>query len=171
MKNSHLLAGAAALAAFFLAGCGHLDLAAPGDPNRVVVGSVSFANPSVLPADAQILVRVMNPHPQPPGTGTTSLTPPGQMPLLNQPITASAVVAASTQPEEVAEQSIKAGGLSSPVPYKIEYQAEDEVLRRGLNVEVRVSYSGRVQLFNSNQYSITLPDVKDPHDIEADPMR
>ena len=86
MKNSHLLAGAAALAAFFLAGCGHLDLAAPGDPNRVVVGSVSFANPSVLPADAQILVRVMNPHPQPPGTGTTSLTPPGQMPLLNQPI-------------------------------------------------------------------------------------
>jgi uncharacterized lipoprotein YbaY len=170
MKNSHLLASGAAFAAFLLAGCGHLDLAAPGDPNRVAVGTVTFSNPGVLPADAQIVVRIMNPHPQAPG-GTNSLNQPGQMPLLNQPVTATAAVAASTEPEEVGEQTIKAGGLASPVPYKIEYQADDEVLRRGLGIEVRISYGGRVQLFNSNQYSITLPDVKDPHEVEADRMR
>jgi hypothetical protein len=118
-----------------------------------------------------VLVRVMDPHPQPLNTsGTTSLTPPGQMPLLNQPVTATVALAAGTGPQELGEQIIKHPG-ASPVAYHIEYQAEDDVLRRGLTIEVRISYDGRVRLTNSNQYSVTLPDVKDPHPLEADPMR
>jgi len=172
MKNSHLLASGAALAAFLFAGCGHLDLAAPGDPSRVAVGTVIISNS--LPEDAEVLVRVMNPHPQVMSAGGAV---PGQMPLLNQPITATASAAASAAPEELGEQDIKHAVVQvqpngiKVVPYRVEYQADDDTLRRGLNLEVRISYNGRVQLFNSNQYSITLPDVKDPHVIEADQMR
>jgi hypothetical protein len=173
MKNSHLLAGGSVLASLLLAACGHLDLAAPSDPSRVVVGTVVIANP--LPDDAELLVRVMNTHPQ---TLTAGSAAPGQMPLLNQPVTATATVAAPAAPEELGEQIIKhpvvqlqPDGVTRGVPYRIEYQADDDTLRRGLNIEVRISYSGRVQLFNSNQYSITLADVKDPHSVEADQMR
>jgi len=167
MKKSHLLACCAPLAALLAAGCGHLDFAAPGDPSRVLVGSVSFSAPAMLPDDAEILVRVMNPHPQPAGIGATQ---PGQAPLLNQPVTATAAAVASAEPEELAEQTIKHATVS-PVPFKIAYEADDEVLRRGLSIEVRISYGGRVQLFNSNQYSVTLADVTDQHPIEADAMR
>lgn len=169
MKKSHLFAGCAALAAVLAAGCAHLDLEAPGDPNRVLVGTVSFSQPATLPAGAEVLVRIMDPHPQALNAGVTALTPPGQMPLLNRPITGSAEVVGSVEPEEVAEQTIRNPG-ASPVAYRIEYRAEDDVLRRGLTIEVRISYGGRVQLFNSNQYSLTLADVKDPHPIEADQM-
>lgn len=173
MKNSHLLASGAAFAALLFAGCGHLDLAAPGDPSRVAVGNVVISQS--LPDDAEVLVRVMNPHPQVLSAGSTA---PGQMPLLNQPITATASGTAAAAPEELGEQVIKHPVVQVDpvskirgVAYRVEYQADDDMLRRGLNIEVRVSYGGRVQLFNSNQYSITLADVKDPHEVEADQMR
>ena len=173
MKNSHLLASGSVLASLLLAACGHLDLAAPSDPSRLAVGNVVISNP--LPEDAEVHVRVMNPHPQ---VMTAGGAVPGQMPLLNQPVTASASAAAPAAPEELGEQVIKHAVVQvdpvtgqRTVPYRIEYQADDETLRRGLSIEVRISYSGRVQLFNSNQYSITLADVKDSHPIEADQAR
>jgi hypothetical protein len=173
MKNLHLLASGAVFAALLLAGCGHLDLAAPGDPSRVAVGMVVISTP--IPDDAEVLVRVMNPHPQVLSAGSAM---PGQMPLLNQPVTATASAAAAAAPEELGEQIIKHPVVVVDpvskirgVAYRVEYQADDDTLRRGLNIEVRISYNGRVQLFNSNQYSITLPDVKDPHEVEADQMR
>ncbi len=102
--------------------------------------------------------------------GTTSLTPPGQMPLLNRPVTATVGAPPPAGPEELGEQVIKHPPLERDpvdghpfVSYRIEYQAEDEVLRRGLSIEVRISYDGRIQLANANQYSVMLSDVKDPH--------
>jgi len=137
----------------------------------VLVGTVAFQHNGPLPDDAEVLVRVIDPHPQPRNGGMSSLTPPNQMPLLNQPASATAITAAAASgPEELGEQTIKHPG-SSPVAYHIEFRAEDEVLRRGLNIEVRISYDGRVRLFNANQYAVTLDDVKDPHPIEADTMR
>jgi uncharacterized lipoprotein YbaY len=174
MKKSLPLASCAALIAVLAAGCGHLDLAATGDPNRVLVGTVSYSQPATLPDDAEVLVRVMDPHPRPVNGTASSLTPPGQMPLINQPVTATMASAATLGPQELGEQIIKHPG-ASPVAYRIEYQADDELLRRGVIVEVRVSYGGRVQLVNGNQYSVTLADVTDPHpaplSLEADSMR
>jgi hypothetical protein len=166
MKKSNLFAGCAALAAVLAVGCSHLDFAAPGDPDRVLVGTVSYTGK--IPDDAEVLVRVVDPNPPP--ANANSLTPPGQMPLLNQPVTATMAANATIGPQELGVQIIRHPG-ASPLPYRVEYRAEDEVLRRGLNIEVRISYDGRVHMFNSNQYSVTLSDVKDPHPVEADPMR
>jgi uncharacterized lipoprotein YbaY len=178
MKKSPLLASCAALLAVLLAGCGHLDLAAPGDPNRVLVGTVTFSSVSTLPDDAEVLVRIMDPHPQPVSATGGGQTPPGQMPLLNQPVTATMGAGAALGPQELGEQTIKhpvvqrdPGDGHAFIPYRIEYQADDETLRRGLSIEVRISYDGRVRLINSNQYSVMLSDVKDPHTVEADAMR
>src|SRR5580704_17784504 len=41
-------------------------------------------------------------------------------------------------------QTIKNPGVA-PVPFRVEYRAEDDVLRRGLNIEVRVSMGGKVR--------------------------
>jgi hypothetical protein len=182
MKNFPLLASCAALLTVLTAGCGNLDFAAPGDPNRVVVGTVSFSQ--TIPDNAEVVVRVMDPHPEPLSATGSSLTPPGQMPLLNQPVTATAAAAAAMGPQELGEQVIEHptlvpvlqpnGTWAKGVPYRVEYRADDDLMRRGVSIEVRISYGGRVQLINSNQYSETLSDVKDakammdPHPIEAD---
>ncbi len=166
MKKTHLFTGCAALAAVLAVGCSHLDFAPPGDPDRVLTGTVSFQQ--TLPDDAEILVRVIDRNPPP--ADVNSMTPPGQMPLLNRPVTATIATSTPAAQQELGVQVIKHPG-PSPVAYRIEYHAEDETLRRGLNIEVRISYDGRVHLFNSNQYSVTLADVKDPHPVEADPMR
>jgi hypothetical protein len=166
MKKSHLLTGCAALAAALGVGCSHLDFAAPGDPDRVLVGTVSYSG--TIPDNAEVLVRVVDRNPPP--ANANPLTPPGQMPQFNRPVTATISTEAVVAQQELGVQIIKHPG-PSPVPYRIEYRAEDEVLRHGVNIEVRISYDGRVRMFNSNQYSVTLPDVKDPHPVEADPMR
>ena len=166
MKKSHLLTGCAALAAALGVGCSHLDFAPPGDPDRVLTGTVSYSG--TLPDNAEVLVRVVDPSPRPANADT--LTPPNQPPLLNRPVTATIATNAAIGPQELGVQVIKHPG-ASPLAYRVEYRAEDEVLRHGVNIEVRITYDGRVRMFNSNQYSVTLPDVKDPHPIEADNMR
>ena len=178
MKNSHLLAGCTALAALFAAGCGHLDLAAPGNPSRVVVGTVVIS--TTLPDDAEIIVRIMDPSsPDPdrrrqhePHAAGADAAPQPAGGLLNATVTTSA------PPEQLGEQTIKHPVVQVDpvsqlhvVPYRVEYQADDDTLRRGVSIEVRISYGGRMQLINTNQYSITLADEKDPHPIEADSMR
>jgi uncharacterized lipoprotein YbaY len=54
---------------------------------------------------------------------------------------------------------------ASPVAFRIEYLAEDALLRRGLNVEARVSWGGRVRYYNMNGYAVTLGNASDPHRI------
>jgi len=92
---------------------------------------------------------------------------PDRLPLLSQPQTAAALAAAG--PETLGEQIVRNPG-SSPVVFRVEYRAEDDLLRRGLNIEVRISYGGRLRLFNANQYEVGLNDVNDPHAVEADPV-
>jgi uncharacterized lipoprotein YbaY len=54
---------------------------------------------------------------------------------------------------------------ASPVAFRVEYLAEDELLRHGLNVEARVSWGGRVRYLNMNGYAVTLGNAADPHRI------
>jgi uncharacterized lipoprotein YbaY len=56
-----------------------------------------------------------------------------------------------------------------PYAFRVEYRAEDDLLRRGLNIEVRVSYNGRVRFFNRNRYAITYGNAADPHRVHVDP--
>ena len=55
-----------------------------------------------------------------------------------------------------------------PLDFRVEYQAVDELLRQGLNIEVRVSYGGQVRYFNRNRYALTLGNVTDVHRVNVD---
>jgi|GEM_PF-546860 uncharacterized lipoprotein YbaY len=164
MKKSLLLSGCAAVAAVLAAGCGHLSLSSAGDPDRVLTGMVQFGGAIPLPPDAEVLVRVVDRTPPPPPM--SDMTAAGTMPRLDQPT----VPSAAPGPEVLGEQTISNPG-STPVPYRVEYRADDDALRRGLAIEVRVSFGGTVRYINGTQYSVTLSDVSDPHDISVEPAR
>jgi uncharacterized lipoprotein YbaY len=156
MKKKSLTVGAAALAFLFAGGCGHLDLTPEGNPSRVLTGSVEFDGATALPADSVVVVRVVDP------TGLTE-TAPAQVlgsPAIEQPT--------ALPPKVLGEQVIKNPG-QTPVPFRIEYEAGDEQLRRGLNIEARVSSGGKLRYFNRNSYSITLNSVNDPHTVTVNP--
>jgi uncharacterized lipoprotein YbaY len=70
-------------------------------------------------------------------------------------------------PNVLGAQTITNPGVT-PIPFHVEFQAEDDLLRLGLNIEVRVSYGGKVQYFNRNHYAVTLGNISDPHRISVD---
>jgi uncharacterized lipoprotein YbaY len=57
-----------------------------------------------------------------------------------------------------------------PIAFRVEFQAEDERLRQGLNVEARVSYGGKVRYYNLNRYVVTLGNVADIHRLYVNPL-
>ena len=61
-------------------------------------------------------------------------------------------------------QTIRNPG-SAPVEFRVEYTADDELLRRGLNVEARVSWGGKVRYYNMNGHAVTLGNAGDSHRI------
>jgi uncharacterized lipoprotein YbaY len=77
--------------------------------------------------------------------------------------------AVGVPPQVLGSQTIKNPGVS-PVPFRVEFRAEDEVMRRGLNIEARVSMGGRVRYFNLNHHVLTLGNVGDAHRINVSPV-
>ena len=71
-------------------------------------------------------------------------------------------------PLVLGSQTITQPGVA-PVPFRIEYRAEDETLRRGLNIEARVSFGGKLQYINRNHYAVTLGTANDPQTISVNP--
>lgn len=72
-------------------------------------------------------------------------------------------------PQVLGSQTIKSPGVA-PVPFRVEYRAEDDVLRRGLNIEVRVSIGGKVRYFNANHHVVTLGNAGEAHRISVSPV-
>ncbi|HEY5228351.1 MAG TPA: YbaY family lipoprotein [Opitutaceae bacterium] len=70
-------------------------------------------------------------------------------------------------PRVLGAQTITNPG-ATPVAFRVEYNAADELLRQGLNIEARVSYGGKVQYFNRNHYAVTLGNVSDTHRVSVD---
>lgn len=120
-----------------LVGCANVDLNPIPDLNRVVTGTVSFAEPATLPSDAVIVVRVLE----------TSRS--------------------DGMSKIIGEQIIRGGG-NSPIPYKVEFRAVDALVQRGMNIEARVAYDGRVQLFNAENYAISAADISTPKEIAVE---
>jgi uncharacterized lipoprotein YbaY len=71
-------------------------------------------------------------------------------------------------PQVLGSQTISNPG-AAPIAFRVEFRAEDEVLRRGLNIEARVSFGGKVRYFNLNRYAVTLGNASDNHRIYANP--
>jgi uncharacterized lipoprotein YbaY len=135
VTTTRILLAAAALAAF--AGCGQMEFtpAGQGDPSRVLNGEVEIPDASVLPADATVTVRIVDPSVLPPTVlGSQTITNPG----------------------------------STPVSFSVEYRAEDDLLIKGLNIDVRVSFGGKVQYYNRYRYAVSLGNATDTHRITVD---
>ncbi len=57
-----------------------------------------------------------------------------------------------------------------PVPYRIEFRADDALLRRGVSVEARVSYGGGLRYYNINAVAVNLGNFDRPVVVVVDPV-
>lgn len=72
-------------------------------------------------------------------------------------------------PQVLGSQTLKNPG-STPIGFRVVYRAEDDVLRRGLNIEARVSVDGKVRYFNMNHYALNFGNAAEPHRITVSPI-
>ncbi|HEY1765949.1 MAG TPA: YbaY family lipoprotein [Opitutaceae bacterium] len=72
-------------------------------------------------------------------------------------------------PDVLGTQTLNNPG-STPVDFRVVYRAEDDVLRRGLNIEARVSVDGKMRYFNMNHYALNLGNAAEPHQITVNPI-
>ena len=155
MKNSPLFL-LAALVAVFATACSHLDIAPESDPSRTLKGTVALRSDLVLPPDTIVVVRVIDTE--------NREQPPGAKDL---PVMERAMPMGSSE-RVLGQQTIKAP-TTVPIPFQVEYTADDALLRRGLNVDVRISYGGRVQYRTGNAHVVTLSSANFPHELSVEP--
>lgn len=102
-------------------------------------------------------------------TGAVHIPPPAELPpdavvvvrLLN-------ATANNAPPVLLAEQVIK-NPTASPVPFRVEYRADEALLSLGLNLEARISVGGKLRFYNVNSYTVTASNASDPLDIWVNP--
>jgi uncharacterized lipoprotein YbaY len=150
----------AVLGALLATGCGHLDVAPQGNPNRVLTGTVSFR--SAVPAGAQIAVRVVDTSP----VDRSPATPRPDLPLADRgrpPAVGERVLG---------EQTITlVAATTDPVRFQVEFTADDAELRHGLNVDARVSYNGRVRLRMLTAQAVTPTSIRYPQELSVEPVQ
>lgn len=139
-----------------LAGCQHLDVASEGRRARVLTGTINTGVP--LPAGTEISVRLIA------RVGAM----PGQPPVGDQPVVRqTAGVAEQIVGEQVQKLTAPA---AEAVPFRLEYDADDALLRHGLNVEARVYYNGRVRFRTVNAHVVTLSSSPYPQTVVLQPV-
>lgn len=133
------------------AGCGHVDIAPEGDQTRVLTGTLSTGVP--LPAGTEVMVRLIAPAGADQGRSTVR-----DIPVTRQ----DAPVADRIIAEQVQKLTAPAG---ESVPFRIEYAGEAALLRRGVNLEARVYYNGRVRFRTINAHLVTLSSAPYPQHL------
>lgn len=153
MKTSWLpfLALCAALCAG--AGCSHIEIVQEGDPHRTVSGTVEFRSELTLPPDAVVVVRVVDPA----GTALMRSVANNDLPLGDRAKT-------EPVPQVLGEQTIT-GAKGESIPFRIEYEADDELLRHGLNIDARISFGGKVRFRTAVAHVITPGNAEYPHTV------
>lgn len=155
MKPSLSLSLAVCTFAILVSGCGHMDVSSEGLRSRVVTGTL---NPGVaLPAGAEVLVRVI----QAGGIGREAGTG-ADIPVARQAVAPSERILG----EQVMKLATSAGGA---VPFRVEFEVEDAVLRRGVNLEARISYNGRVRFRTVQAHVVTLSSIAYPQSLALQP--
>ena len=153
MKKSPFALWFAAGLALVAAGCANFTPSRESaDANRVVTGMVHYHGES-LPSDAEVVVRLFDPA----GTSQVRSAAKNDLPTGDRP-------KADIVPQTLGEQVIKSPG-PGPVPFRIEYSADDALLRHGLNLEARISYGGRVRMRTVNFRAVTLSNSTDPQTV------
>jgi uncharacterized lipoprotein YbaY len=77
---------------------------------------------------------------------------------------------AALPPQVLGSQTITSPGVS-PIPFHVGYRADDAALRRGLNIEARISFGGRVRYYNMNRYAVTLGNAAEDHRVTVSRTR
>jgi len=144
---------------FGLAGCGHVDLSPEGDPNRVVTGTVAVRMDLLPPPDAEVVVRVV----EPPDVKTAEAKAANDIVIGER--------GTLERPERVIGEQVIHAPSSLPVSFRIEFHADDVTMRRGLNLEARISWGHRVRFRNLESQAITLATVGQPQIIRLEPVR
>ncbi len=126
-------------------GCGSLDVSRAGNPNRVLSGTIDAG--TALPAGAEVVVRLVSA----PAGNDTMRTTQTDLPVMATPPAGQGIERVlGTHTQRLTS------GTMEPVPFQLEYNAEDAVLRRGLNLDVRVVVGGKLQYRTVNAHVVTL---------------
>jgi len=133
----------AALAGLFFAGCAAIDTTPEGNPDRMLNGVVAAG--ATVPEGAEVLVRVLEMPSSEPGKTVGGDVPVGARATLLR-----------TERMLGEQRLVLTRGTMEPIPFAVNYIAEDAVLRRGLNVDVRISVDGKVRWRTVNAHMVTL---------------
>lgn len=158
MKISHpfrLLAAGAWLV--LSAGCANLEVVNAGDPHRTVHGTIEFRSATPLPEDAVVLVRIVDLA----GIEQRRDNASRDLPIGDR-------AKAEPVPQVLAEQAIK-GAAVHAVPFQLEFEASDDLLRHGLNLDARISAGGKVRFRTASAHVVTLGNVEYPHAVWVEP--
>jgi uncharacterized lipoprotein YbaY len=68
---------------------------------------------------------------------------------------------------EVLGETTITNATKMPVPFTIEFVADDAQLMRAINVEARVSVGGRLRYTTTTGHPVTMGNVKDAHVVEV----
>lgn len=158
MKYRSLLFLLTAGAWFLLtAGCANLEIVKPGDPQRTVNGTVEIRSGTALPEDTVVVVRVMDMA----GLEQMRSAASRDLPLGDR-------AKAEPVPQVLAEQTIR-GARGASVPFRLEFTADDDLLRHGVNIDARISFGGKVRFRTANAHVVTLGNVESPHAVWVEP--
>jgi hypothetical protein len=138
-------------ALLLVAGCGHVDLTAEGSRSRLLRGTLQLGQ--TLPAGAEVLVRVI----APPGGGPA-------VPVVTGSPMARPTPAGNDQILGEFLQTLTVPATDG-MPFQIEFAAEDALLRRGVNLEARVYFNGRVRFRTVNAHVVTANSVHFPQTL------
>lgn len=148
-----------ALAAFLaVTGCAQLDVAPESSQDRVLTGTINVR--ATVPAGAQILIRVIDVSNREVGSLADN-----NLPLANRPrpVPVERVLGAQTLTLPAA--------TNEPVPFRVEYRADDALLRHGLNIDVRISVDGKLRHRSVNAHVLTQASSPFPHEVVVDPVQ
>jgi uncharacterized lipoprotein YbaY len=146
--------------ALVLSGCRSLDVTPETDPQRVVAGRVTLNTEMLFPPDAVAVVRVIE------------LTPfDAQANAARKDLPVTDLRRSEVKVERVlGEQVIRAPG-AAPIPFRVEFVADDAEMRRGLNIDVRISQGGKVTYRTMSAHMITLASASYPQDVAVEAVR
>ncbi len=145
------------LAVTLAAGCAHIDVTPPGNPERVLKGAVNFRG--AVPGNAEVLVRILEHTANDASRAVASDSPARPQSGL-------------AQNERVLGEfrGLVPSGALQPMAFEIPYTAEDSVLRRGLNIDVRVSVGGKVRMRTMSAHTITLTTAPYKQEVWVQPI-
>jgi uncharacterized lipoprotein YbaY len=145
-----------ALAAVLSAGCASvsLDIRPESDPNRVLKGTVNFRSEQPLPPDAEVFVRLVD---------NSSIERARASAARDNPVQSRAQVA--PMPTILAEQRVPiVPGFA--LPFTLEFTANDDLLRLGVNIEARISFGGAVRYRTVSSQLVTLSNfARNPYEV------